>query len=135
MPRLGLFVPWADTDMMGWVRLILDRGKIPYTYLRDEDIRAGSLKDKVDVIVYGPFSRLELSGQIHGIDPVAGPMPFRKTAEFPSLGSPVSSEDITGGPGYVGLEALRKFVEGGGLETVDGIGPKMAERIRRHISA
>ena len=115
MPRLGLFVPWADTDMMGWVRLVLDREKIPYTYLRDEDIRAGNLKDKVDVIVYGPFSRLELSGQIHGIAPTEGPMPFRKTAASPNLGSPVASDDITGGPGYAGLEALQRFVSDGGL--------------------
>ena len=32
------------------------------------------------------------------------------------------------------LDDLRKFVEGGGLETVDGIGPKTAERIRRYVS-
>ena len=32
------------------------------------------------------------------------------------------------------LEDLRKFVEGGGLETVDGIGPKTAERIKRHLT-
>ncbi|HET8948445.1 MAG TPA: M14 family zinc carboxypeptidase [Candidatus Polarisedimenticolia bacterium] len=126
MPRLGLFVPWADTDMMGWVRLILDRAKVPYTYLRDEDIRGGSLKDKVDVIVYGPFSRLELSGQIHGIAPTAGPMPFRKTAESPSLGSPVASDDITGGPGYAGLEALRQFVESGGVFLTLGGGSSLA---------
>ena len=31
------------------------------------------------------------------------------------------------------LDDLRKFVAGGGLETVDGIGPKTAERIKRHL--
>lgn len=31
------------------------------------------------------------------------------------------------------LDGLRKFVAGGGLETVDGIGPKTAERIRRSL--
>ncbi|HEV2827721.1 MAG TPA: helix-hairpin-helix domain-containing protein [Pyrinomonadaceae bacterium] len=31
------------------------------------------------------------------------------------------------------LEALRKFVEGGGLELVDGIGPKTAERIKESL--
>jgi DNA polymerase (family X) len=31
------------------------------------------------------------------------------------------------------LEALRKFVAGGGLELVDGIGPKTAERIRSSL--
>jgi DNA polymerase (family 10) len=33
------------------------------------------------------------------------------------------------------LEDLRKFVEGGGLEMVDGVGEKTAERIRRSIEA
>ena len=32
------------------------------------------------------------------------------------------------------LEALRKFVAGGGLEQVDGIGPKTAERIRESLA-
>jgi len=31
------------------------------------------------------------------------------------------------------LDELRKFVAGGGLETVDGIGPKTAERIKRSL--
>jgi DNA polymerase (family X) len=31
------------------------------------------------------------------------------------------------------LSDLRTFVAGGGLETVDGIGPKTAERIKRHL--
>jgi DNA polymerase (family X) len=31
------------------------------------------------------------------------------------------------------LEDLRKFVEGGGLEMVDGVGEKSAERIRRSV--
>lgn len=33
----------------------------------------------------------------------------------------------------VSLDDLRKFAEGGGLEMVDGIGPKSAERIRRSL--
>jgi len=32
------------------------------------------------------------------------------------------------------LEALRKFVDGGGLELVDGIGPKTAERVKESLS-
>ena len=31
------------------------------------------------------------------------------------------------------LAELREFVAGGGLETVDGIGPKTAERIKKHL--
>ena len=126
LPHLGVWVPWADTDLMGWIRYTLDREKIPYTYLRDEDVRGGGLKRKVDVIIYGPFSRLELQGQIHGIAPTAGPMAFNKTPEYPSLGAPVASDDITGGPGYAGLEAIRRFVDEGGVLLTLGSGSTLA---------
>jgi len=126
LPRLGLWVPWADTDMMGWIRLIFDRQGIPYTYLRDEDLRAGSLRDRVDVIVYGPFSRLDLVGQISGIPATDGPMPFRSSPEFPSLGTPVASDDITGGPGHAGLANLQQFVESGGVLLTLGTGTALA---------
>ena len=126
LPRIGLWVPWADTDMMGWTRQIFDRQDIPYTYLRDEDIRDGALNDKVDVIVYGPFSRLELAGQIHGIAATEGPVPFRSSAEFPSLGKPVASNDITGGPGYTGLANIQEFVESGGVLLTLGTGTTLA---------
>jgi hypothetical protein len=122
LPRLGLWVPWADTDMMGWIRYVLDQQEIPYTYLRDEDLRAGKLRDKVDVILYGPFSRLDLAGQIHGIAATEGPMPFRASDEYPSLGQPVASGDITGGPGYAGLAELQAFVESGGVLLTLGAG-------------
>jgi hypothetical protein len=126
LPRIGLWVPWADTDMMGWIRHIFDRQDVPYTYLRDEDIRGGALNDKVDVIVYGPFSRLELAGQIHGIAATEGPVPFRSSPQFPSLGKPVASDDITGGPGYTGLARIQEFVEAGGVLLTLGKGTTLA---------
>ena len=52
--RIGVWVPWADTDSIGWLRYSLDQRKIPYTYLRDEDIRAGALRDRVDVAALRP---------------------------------------------------------------------------------
>ena len=112
-PRIGVWVPWADTDSIGWLRYTLDRRSVPYTYLRDEDIRAGGLRERVDVILYGNVD-LDLQGQIHGIAATAGPMAFAATPEFPSLGRPAASDDITGGPGWAGLAALTHFVEEGG---------------------
>jgi len=112
-PRIGVWVPWADTDSIGWLRYTLDQRGVPYTYLRDEDIRAGGLLERVDVILYGNVD-LDLQGQIHGIQATAGPMAFAATPEFPSLGRPAASDDITGGPGWAGLAALSRFVEGGG---------------------
>lgn len=120
-PRLGVWVPWADTDSIGWIRYTLDQEGIPYAYLRDEEIRAGALKSKVDVIVYGTVL-LDLQGQIHGIEAKDGPMPFEATPEFPSLGKPVSSHDITGGIGFEGLANLQRFLEDGGVLATLGTG-------------
>jgi hypothetical protein len=114
VPRLGLWVPWADTDSIGWVRYSLDQRKIPYVYLRDEDIRAGNLHKKFDVLLYGHVD-LELAEQIQGLPKTWSPMPFKKTAKTPSFGTPAESDDITGGIGWSGLQQIQEFVEQGGL--------------------
>ena len=124
-PRLGVWVPWADTDSIGWLRYTLDRRGVPYTYLRDEDIRGGGLRERVDVILYGNVD-LDLQGQIHGIQATAGPMAFAATPEFPNLGQPAASDDITGGPGWAGLTALTRFVEEGGALLTLGNGSALA---------
>jgi hypothetical protein len=124
-PRLGVWVPWADTDSIGWLRYTLDQRGVPYTYLRDEDIRAGGLRERVDVILYGNVD-LDLQGQIHGIQATAGPMAFAATPDFPSLGRPAASDNITGGPGWAGLGALNRFVEEGGTLLTLGNGSALA---------
>jgi hypothetical protein len=107
--------------MIGWIRFILDQQRIPYTYLRDEEIRAGDLRQNVDVIVYGAVL-LDLQGQIHGIEAKHGPMPFNRTEEFPSLGTPAASDDITGGIGWRGLANLEAFAREGGVLITLGSG-------------
>jgi hypothetical protein len=119
--RIGLWVPWADTDSIGWIRYILDQRKVPYTYLRDEDIRAGTWRDHTDVLLYGHVD-LELAEQIVGLPKVWGPMPFKKTPQTPSFGTPAESDDITGGIGYEGLAQIQHFVESGGLLVTLGSG-------------
>jgi hypothetical protein len=125
VPRLGVWVPWADTDSIGWVRYSLDQRKIPYTYVRDEDIRAGNLHDKFDVLLYGHVD-LELTEQIQGLPKTWGPMPFKKTVQTPSFGTPAESDDITGGIGFEGLTQIQKFVDSGGLLVTLGSGTMLA---------
>ena len=121
VPRLGLWVPWADTDTIGWARYSLDHRHIPYVYVRDEDIRAGKLRERYDVLLYGHVD-LELAEQIQGIPRAWGPMPFKKTSSTPSLGTPAESDDITGGIGWSGLAELQRFVDAGGLLITLGSG-------------
>ena len=124
-PRIGVWVPWADTDSIGWIRYSLDQRKVPYTYIRDEDIRAGLLRDHIDVLVYGNVD-LELAEQIQGLPKAWGPMPFKKTPQTPSFGTPAESDDITGGIGWDGLAKLQSFVNDGGLLITLGSGSMLA---------
>jgi hypothetical protein len=116
-----VWAPWADTDSIGWIRYALDQRGVPYAYIRDEDIRAGALRDRVDVLLYGHVD-LELAEQVHGLPKTWGPMPYKKTAATPSHGTPAESDDITGGIGWEGLAQLQRFVEEGGLLVTLGSG-------------
>ncbi|HUO96672.1 MAG TPA: M14 family zinc carboxypeptidase [Steroidobacteraceae bacterium] len=120
-PRLGVYVPWADTDSIGWIRYALDQRHVPYAYVRDEDVRAGHLRERYDVLIYGHVD-LELAEQIQGIPKAWGPMPFKKTPATPAFGTPAESDDITGGLGGAGLANLGEFVERGGLLVTLGNG-------------
>ena len=53
-------------------------------------------------------------------------MPFKKTPETPSHGTPAESDDITGGIGWDGLAQLQDFVEEGGLLVTLGNGSMLA---------
>jgi hypothetical protein len=123
--RIGVWVPWADTDSIGWIRYTLDQQRVPYAYIRDEEVRAGGLRQKLDVLLYGHVD-LDLQAQIHGIPSAWGPIAFTRTARFPSHGVPAASEDITGGIGWQGLANLQRFVEDGGVLVTLGTGSTLA---------
>jgi hypothetical protein len=49
-------------------------------------------------------------------------MPFKKTAQTPSHGTPAASDDITGGIGWQGLAQIQQYIEHGGLLVTLGNG-------------
>jgi hypothetical protein len=125
VPRLALWHSWADTQAAGWIRLTLDRQNLPYAYIRDEDIRAGNLDRRFDVIVW-PETESDLQEQIHGIDRRFSPLAYTRTEEFPTHGIPDASDDITGGIGWAGMANVQQFVERGGLLITLGNGSSLA---------
>jgi len=125
VPRLAVWHTWADTEAVGWIRYVLDREKVQYSYIRDEDIRAGRLRERFDIILFGD-NYLDLQDQIQGIDKKFGPMAYTKTKDFPSLGVPDASEDITGGIGWTGMANLEKYLDVGGLLITLGNGSAIA---------
>ncbi len=118
VPRVGYIHSWSSTQDEGWVRMVLDRLKVPYTYFADNLVRQGNLRAKFDVIIYpaGPV-------QVDGGDVPAGgtPQPYKKTDLTPNIGTaPDTTEDRRGSLGRDGMRALEAFVEEGGVLIAEG---------------
>ena len=114
-PRVAVFHTWRNTQDSGWVRYTLEELGIPFTLINKDQLRAGKLGDSFDVIIVPSQGGMGFKSIVHGVDPKWSPMPYTKTAEFPSHGVVDSSPDITGGMGFSGLANLGAFVEGGGV--------------------
>ncbi|HET7584254.1 MAG TPA: M14 family zinc carboxypeptidase [Gemmatimonadaceae bacterium] len=120
VPRIGYVHSWTRTQDEGWVRAALDNYGIPYTYFGGNTLRQGKLRQKYDVIVL-PHISGSVQSMVNGIAKDGPtPLPYRKTSEFQSLGTPDASDDIRGGIGLDGIQALYEFVQQGGTLIVEG---------------
>ena len=92
-PRVGLYRSWTGNIDEGWTRWILENyGFAPIT-LRNGDIQAGHLRDRLDAILLPDAGTKQI---LEGFAP-----------------GTISGE-YAGGIGDMGVEALRTFVRGGG---------------------
>jgi len=120
IPRIGYVHSWSRTQDEGWVRAALDTYGIPYSYFGDVKLRDGNLRQKFDVIIF-PHVGGSAESMVNGIAKSGDtPLPYRKTARYPSLGTPDSAADIRGGMGVEGLMNLYQFVQQGGTLIVEG---------------
>jgi hypothetical protein len=92
-PRVGLYRSYAPSMDEGWTRWVFDTWHVPYLTLVDSVVRAGSLKDRFDVIVLPDESPHDLA---EGLPQRRYPPPY------------------PGGLGPDGIQALRQFVQDGG---------------------
>ncbi|MBR9989539.1 MAG: peptidase [Gemmatimonadetes bacterium] len=114
LPRIGLYHTWYNTQDEGWARFTLEQYGIPYTSIDKDDLRAGTLNDRFDAVLI-PNVGGQLEQLVHGVDRKWWPLPFTRTDEYPSHGTPDETADMTGGMGFAGLANLQEFVERGGL--------------------
>ena len=92
-PRVGMYKGHQEPMIAGWTRWMLDRHGMRYDSLHDARIRAGSLADDYDVLIFQSQSDRSISeGHAAGFLP----------------------EEYTGGLGEDGRAAVRDFVESGG---------------------
>lgn len=113
LPRIAIYHSWYDTQDDGWASYTFQQAGIPFTSIDKDDLRRGGLRQRFDVILV-PNQPGSLDQMIHGVDRRFSPLPYEHTKETPALGTPASSPDITGGPGFEGLAALQAFVDDGG---------------------
>jgi len=114
LPRIAIYHTWYSTQDEGWSRFTFEQRGIPFTSIDKDDLRNGNLRKRFDVILI-PRVGGDAAEFIQGIDKKFGPMPFTKTPDYPSHGTPDETNDMTGGPGFAGMEQLKQFVEAGGV--------------------
>lgn len=116
IPRIGYIHSWTNTQDEGWVRAALDYYNIPYNYFGENSVRKmGALRAKFDLILW-PHG-----GAVGTGAPTTGaPVPYQRTADYPSLGFPDSTADTRGGLGEDGLKMLYEFVQAGGTLVTEG---------------
>ncbi len=123
VPRIAVFQSWLSTQNAGWVRYTLDQAGVPYTFIGKDRVRAAELRRDFDVLLIPQFGGgTRAKSIVAGVDPKWSPLAYTTTPEYPSHGLIMSAEDITGGIGFVGLEAIRRFVEAGGTVVALGSG-------------
>lgn len=109
-PRIGLYQSWRSNMDEGWTRFVFDDLAVPFTTLHNKDFKGTKkkkldLKAKYDVIVFSD----ENADMIKD----GKPSPTSRSARyFRGMNIPPEYE---GGIGKEGVEALKAFVEKGGI--------------------
>ncbi len=92
--RIGIYKPSMSNMDEGWTRYIFDTFNVPYSSVRDADIRRGGLNSKFDAVILSSQASTQI---INGN--VAGTMP----------------PEYTGGITENGVKNLKEFVTNGGM--------------------
>jgi hypothetical protein len=114
LPRVAVFSTWSGTQDVGWVRFAFDQYKVPYDLIFKEQILAGNLRDKYDLLLI-PTQARSSKALVNDIPRTKIPYAYTKTDKYKFLGDYGSSDDITGGMGAAGVAEIQKFTEAGGL--------------------
>jgi len=91
--RIGIYKGWTANMDEGWTRFVFDTFNVPYSSVRDAEIRQGGLNSKFDVLLLPSQRATEI---IEG----------NATGSYP--------QEYTGGITMAGVGNLRTFVESGG---------------------
>ena len=119
LPRIAIMHSWISTQDEGWVRYAFERLGVPYVGISDQEIKTPGVLERFDVVVF-PHVGGNAATLLNGRSMAGPPVPWKKSAETPQLGSVDETDDVRPGMGLDGLLALRRFVERGGLLFTEG---------------
>jgi hypothetical protein len=91
--RLGLYKSWSASMDEGWTRWVLEQYEMPFTSIKNDDIRKGDFRKKLDVLIFPDISERTI---VNGISEEYIP------------------PEYSGGIGNEGIEHIKKFVKNGG---------------------
>jgi hypothetical protein len=108
-PRVGMYSPWTGGNMdEGWTRWVLEQYDFNLTTLHNAELRAGKLREKLDVVIL----------------PDQAPRSIVEGATGPNV-----RPEYRGGIGDEGIAALREFLaQGGTLVTLGSASDLAIER-------
>ena len=116
-PRIGLFQSWRGNMDEGWTRFVFDDMGIPFKTLHNDDIKGtkekkADLRADFDVIVFADENANTIKGTRPGATPGAGgaESPMARMSRQRSV-----PPEYEGGIGQEGVDALKAFVEKGGI--------------------
>jgi hypothetical protein len=113
VPRIAVMHTWTSTQSEGWLRIGFDEYDIPYDYISVHDVRdQARLRDRYDVIVFGPSSNDALS-VLRGVTGDR-PIPWKSSSLTPNIGKQAATDDMRGGLELSGVVNLANFVKEGG---------------------
>jgi hypothetical protein len=121
-PRIGLFQSWRGNMDEGWTRYVFDDMGIPYKTLHNDDIKGTKdkkpdLRADYDVIIFADENANTIKGTRPGAAGTGGGpggTPGAESFMFRMFQQNVPPE-YEGGIGQEGVDALKAFVEKGGI--------------------
>ena len=111
VPRVAIYSAWTNTQNLGWYRLTFEKFGVPYDLIFKEQVKAGNLRAKYDVIL---MAEQNLGRQATLAAPAAKPQPYQKSDKYKFLGMYGETADMSGGLGQDGVDQIAAFLDAGG---------------------
>jgi hypothetical protein len=111
LPRVAIYSQWSGTQELGWYRHAFDQFGIPFDLIYKERVMKGDLKKDYDVII---MAAQNINRAAVLAPKAAKSQPYEKSDKLKFLGMYGESPDISGGFGQTGVDAIDKFLDGGG---------------------